>query len=84
MARAFANPPRSTEQVLHPEAYFNGDEPQRIGMADLGARIGGGWKVMVEDTLGELYLRIYLEGQLLMDDAVQVGTGWGAATATRC
>jgi hypothetical protein len=77
VARAFANPPRSTEQILHPEAYFNGNEPQRIDMADLGARIGGGWNVLVEDTLGELYLRIYIEGQLSINDAVQAGTGWG-------
>jgi len=77
VARAFADPPRSTEQVLHPQAYLGGDEPLRIDMPNLGARIGGGWKVVTEDTLGELYTRIYLEGALRIDDAIQAGVGWG-------
>jgi flagellar motor protein MotB len=77
VARAFAKPPRSTEQVLHPQKYIDGDEPVRIDIADLGARIGGGWKVVTEDTLGELYVRIYLEGALSIDQAVQAGMGWG-------
>jgi hypothetical protein len=77
VARAFANPPRSTEQVLHPEAYFDGDEPVNIELPDLSARLGSGWRVVAEDTLGELYLRIYLEGGIDMDLAVRAGTNWG-------
>lgn len=73
---AYANPPRSTEQILHPEAYYNGDEPVRVDLPDIGARLGG-WKTMVEDTLGELYMRIYLEQSLEIGDAIQAGSGWG-------
>jgi hypothetical protein len=75
--QAYANPPRSTEQILHPEAYFNGDEPQRIDLPDLATRLGGSWKVVAEDTLGELYTRIYLEQHLDIDNAIQAGIGWG-------
>jgi hypothetical protein len=74
---AYANPPRSTEQILHPEAYYNGDEPQRVDLPDIGARLGGSWKTMVEDTLGELYLRIYLEQGIEIRDAIRAGSGWG-------
>jgi hypothetical protein len=77
VARAFANPPRSTEQVLHPEAFFSGDEPARIDLPDLGAKLGGGWSVIAEDTLGELYMRIYLERALPIDQAIRAGIGWG-------
>jgi hypothetical protein len=74
---AYANPPRSTEQILHPEAFYNGDEPQPVDLPDIGARLGGGWKTMVEDTLGELYMRIYLEQGIEIRDAIRAGSGWG-------
>jgi hypothetical protein len=77
VAGAYANPPRSTEQILHPEAYYGGDEPQRVDLPDLGAQLGAGWKVVAEDTLGELYMRIYLEQSLAIDDAIRAGRGWG-------
>jgi hypothetical protein len=77
VARAYADPPRSTEQILHPEAYYSGDEPLRVDLPDLGARLGGGWKAVVEDTLGELYTRIYLEQSLDIDNAIRAGSGWG-------
>jgi hypothetical protein len=77
VTRAFANPPRSTEQVLHPEAFLSGNEPVRIGLPDLGARLGGGWDVVAEDTLGELYMRIYLERAVSIDLAIPAGIGWG-------
>jgi hypothetical protein len=74
---AYANPPRSTEQILHPEAYYNGDEPQRIDLPDLATGLGGSWRAVAEDTLGELYTRIYLEQFLDIRYAIQAGSGWG-------
>jgi hypothetical protein len=76
VARAYANPPRSTEQILHPQAYYRGDEPLHVDLPDLGARLGG-WKTVVEDTLGELYMRIYLEQGIDIGDAINAGSGWG-------
>ncbi len=55
--RAFETPPRSTEQILHPEKYWNADkrdEPLRVAL-DTGA-LGAEWKLAGMDTLGELYL----------------------------
>ena len=54
---AFGNPPRSSEQILHPDKYWNPDqrdEPRRIEF-DASA-LADGWKVLGQDTLGELYL----------------------------
>ena len=53
--RAFAAPPRSTEQILHPEKYWDADsidEPiaVEVGVGELPA----GWKLLATDTLGEL------------------------------
>ncbi len=59
IAAAFEKPPRSTEQVLHPERYWNAaklDEPVRV--AYVVGELPTGWKVGCEDTLGELALSI--------------------------
>lgn len=56
---AFEKPPRSTEQVLHPDKYWKEgelDEPRRITVDS--SELGNGWKVLREDTLGELALGI--------------------------
>ena len=72
---AFKNPPRSTEQVLHPERYWGGDQPVAVRLPSL--KLGAGWQVLAEDTLGELYMRIYLEGYLPFEQAIPAGEGWG-------
>ena len=72
---AFKRPPRSTEQVLHPERYYGGDEPIAVQLPNLA--LGGSWRIVAEDTLGELYMRIYLEGHLPFEEAIPAGEGWG-------
>jgi hypothetical protein len=57
LERAFREPPRSCEQVLHPEKYWNADaqdEPRAIEFVT--EKLPDGWKVLGEDTLGELAL----------------------------
>jgi hypothetical protein len=71
---AFENPPRSTEQVLHPERYFSGDQPTIVELPTLHLN---GWHSIAEDTLGELYLRIYLEHKLDFEQAIPAAAGWG-------
>ncbi|GAB4203955.1 MAG: hypothetical protein OHK0022_28670 [Roseiflexaceae bacterium] len=74
--RAFANPPRSTEQILHPEKYFAGEQPIGVGIPQLTTGLPG-WQLVSEDTLGELYMRIYLEHQLDFSQAIPAAEGWG-------
>ncbi|MCE9596022.1 MAG: hypothetical protein K8S98_17675 [Planctomycetes bacterium] len=57
---AFKNPPRSMEQVLHPEKYWTKDkldEPVRISF-DAKKLTEDGWAVLREDTFGEFLLAI--------------------------
>jgi len=57
--RAFTEPPLSSEQVLHPAKYWDPDErddPRAI-RADASA-LPDGWRLVAEDTLGELVLSI--------------------------
>jgi hypothetical protein len=78
---AYADPPDSTEQVLHPEKYAAGEEPVDVDLPDdLAARMGGGWKVGLEDTFGEFQLKIWLDQATAASDptsSAQAAAGWG-------
>ncbi len=74
---AFSNPPRSTEQILHPEKYLSGDDPIAVDLPDLLPTLGEDWELVVQDTLGEFYLRSYLEMGVPRDEALAAAAGWG-------
>lgn len=65
---AWSAPPRSTEQVLHPEKFFAGEAPEEVV---LGYRPDGGTLVK-EGVLGELMTR-----SLLGAGAEEAARGWG-------
>ncbi len=59
---AFKNPPRSSEQVLHPEKYWDAkkrDEPIDVTL-DV-ANLPEGWEVLHEDTFGEFFFGLVVE-----------------------
>ena len=74
---AFSSPPGSTEQILHPEKYLAGDEPIAVSLPDLMPTLGEGWELVVQDTLGEFYLRSYLEMGMSREQALGAAEGWG-------
>lgn len=74
---AFADPPVSTEQVLHPELYLSGEAPMAVEVADMRDLLGDGWQIVLTRTLGEFYLREYLDVQLSGKTARQAAAGWG-------
>ncbi len=73
----YANPPDSTEQVLHPEKFAAREKPVEVAFPeDLASRLGDGWKVSLQDTLGELLLEVVLRdgGASATNEAA---AGWG-------
>lgn len=72
----WADPPQSTEQVLHPERYPE-DTPALVSLPRLAGVLGAGWRPAGEDTLGEFLLRQHLA--LFLDEAEvdDAATGWG-------
>lgn len=68
-----ADPPRSMEQVLHPEKYLSGDdEPVPVTLAE--AR----WEsVDFEGRLGELFVRVLLRSAVSREVADAAAAGWG-------
>jgi hypothetical protein len=85
---AYLDPPRSTEQVLHPSRYGGQrvgagslrDEPTRVVVPDLGPVLGGGWRMLVEETMGEFVTGLYLDETLGETRAWQAADGWDGDT----
>jgi hypothetical protein len=76
----YSKPPASTEQVLHADKLAAGEAPIAVTFPkDLATRLGGGWKVDMEDTLGEFQLGVWLKsaGKVAQADALAAAQGWG-------
>jgi hypothetical protein len=72
--KVYANPPASTSQILHPELYTSGVQPVAVTIPAVPASLGSGWKQTMADTLGELQLRIWLEGESPTSDQTAAAT----------
>ncbi len=85
--RAFRQPPVSSEQVLHFEKYWDEEQldlPVEVALPDLSAKLGAGWKLLDEDTFGELACFVVTADELpnLADAAAQMSAKWTNEAAT--
>ncbi len=79
--QAYTNSPRSTEQVLHPERYLEEqDRPTSVVVPGLEAALGEGWTMLIQDTLGEFVIGLYLDVILPEETAWRAADGWGGDT----
>lgn len=71
----YANPPDTTEQVLHPveKLVTKRDHPSTITLPSWSARFG---EPLLDETLGELGWRVYFETWQLTDAADDAAAGW--------
>lgn len=77
VSRAYSDPPRSTEQILHPEKYFAHELPIEVKIADVSPLLGEGWKRIASDVCGEWGLVLIL-GEFLPEDlTARAAAGWG-------
>lgn len=75
---AFASPPLSTEQILHPEKYFQSENPVEVDVPDVASALGTGWTAFDTDTMGEFQTSLILdEGEVSSSDAEDAADGWG-------
>jgi hypothetical protein len=76
--RAQADPPESSEQVLHPARYFERrDHPVEITLGGTEALEATGWTRTYEDTLGELDVQMLAGRAMSPADAARAADGWG-------
>src|SRR4051794_12377075 len=79
---AFANPPESTEQILHPDKWASHEPPIDVKLpADLATRMGAGWTVGLQDTFGEHQLGVWISAAVptagLPEPPPEAAVGWG-------
>ncbi len=81
LAQVYADPPDSTEQILHPDQYPI-DQPVELPQPDLSAALGSGWEQVDSDMLGEWTTYLVLaEGyqpdfRIPTDQARTAAAGW--------
>lgn len=73
MNAVFARPPVSTEQVLHPSKYLEGEPPLPVRAPEAPA----GYRVLSTERMGELQTRVLLTGCAGHAAAIKAAAGWG-------
>jgi hypothetical protein len=71
LAEAFADPPRTSEQLLDPDRYLAGEQAVEVPVPEVAG------EVVDEGVVGQLVLTLMLAGELGMDDARAAASGWG-------
>lgn len=76
---AFADPPDSTEQILHPEKYLTRETPVAVAMPKgVAKKLGPGWTEVGQDTMGEMLIGLWLKiAGVPALDAETAAAGWG-------
>lgn len=72
----YADPPVSTEQILHPARYPN-DVPVALVVPEVLDSLGSGWREMDRDVLGEWFTFLTLRERLPDEQAQIAAEGWG-------
>ena len=70
-----ADPPESTEQILHPEAYFANDVPDSVTFK-IPSEVLSLYRVAAEDVMGEFFIRIWLQEHIEGLEAYGAAAGW--------
>ena len=78
---AYVNPPRSTEEILHPGRYgVGGSAPASVLVPDLSTSLGEEWAIAWQDTFGEFVMGLYLGLVLPEERAWDAVNGWSGDT----
>lgn len=75
---AYVNVPQSTEQILHPEKYLEGEAPVEVTVNDPLPVLGPDWEILEVNTFGEYVTRLFLDtGEVRPSAAAGAAEGWG-------
>jgi hypothetical protein len=75
---AYGDLPASSEQILHPDAYIDGEAPLPVEPLDLWSVVGADWGHASDTTLGEDWMAVWLQGIGVEEAAADMAAaGWG-------
>ncbi|HUP04363.1 MAG TPA: hypothetical protein VMU19_10265 [Bryobacteraceae bacterium] len=73
-AQPFLHPPASTQQILHPDAYFNSVQPTKPALPK--EALPRGYKGLVSGTMGEDDYAILMEQYAGKSEAAEIAPHW--------
>jgi hypothetical protein len=77
VSQAFTKLPLSSEQILHPEKYFQYEIPQKVALPDVRNLLGSNWKKIDYDVNGEWSLYLILDQFLNSPvESKRAAAGW--------
>ncbi len=74
--KVFANPPVSTQQILHPDLYLKGVAPEKVTLPDISQLLPRGWKKLDENLMGEFGLKEVLKQFLGEERSTPLAAAW--------
>jgi len=77
--QVYKNPPNSTEQIIHPEKYFNAELPEPVAETK---PLDGSWTKKWGAQYGEFFIQNMLQTNLTQYETQQASTGWGGDRLT--
>ncbi len=75
---AYANPPRTTEQIMHPDKYF----AQEDALTVEAASVTGDWNLTKTERFGEYFIFVMLDKWISETEAETAAEGWGGDNFT--
>lgn len=75
---AYARPPESTEQIIHPEKYVAGEQPVDVRIPDLKEVGGDAWRQLDDVVLGEFDISQFMPG-ISERTSRRAAEGWGGS-----
>ena len=72
----FANPPVSTQQIMHPDLYLAGVKPEKIALPEWKGLVPSDWKLLEENVIGEFNLNEVLKQFLGPERADSLASAW--------
>ena len=79
VTQAYANPPNTTEQIMHPEKYFAAEPAQTVSTP---SSVEKDWTAMKTDQYGEYFIQIMLSNWLSPNQSKIGAAGWGGDNMT--
>ena len=76
VSEAFSRPPQSTQQILHPELYFENKAPQKLAVPDVRRVLGSGWTLLEHDVNGEYGLGLVAGENGNVPEASAAAANW--------
>jgi hypothetical protein len=72
----FANPPVSTQQIMHPALYHSGKVPAQVKLPDVDKLLGPEWTKLEENVMGEFGWKEVFKQYLGDDRAKILAAAW--------